>query len=86
MGHSENKAQPNPTMLCHYVQQTLKTISKYFDINRDSSVGTVTRLRAGRPEFDFRQGRIFVFATTSSGPTGDRRDYFFPYHVVSKDA
>jgi hypothetical protein len=29
----------------------------------------VTRLQAGRQRFDSRQGRIFLFATTSLGPT-----------------
>jgi hypothetical protein len=41
--------------------------------SRDSSVGIVTRLRAGRPGFDFRLGlRIFLSATASRpalGPT-----------------
>jgi hypothetical protein len=30
---------------------------------RDGSVGTVTRLRSGRPEFDSRQGQGFLFSS-----------------------
>jgi hypothetical protein len=44
-----------------------------FSTTRYSSVSTVTRLRAGRPEFDSRQGQGFpLFATVSIpalGPT-----------------
>jgi hypothetical protein len=32
MGDSENKAQPNPNMLSHYVQHNFKTDSKYQDV------------------------------------------------------
>jgi len=39
--------------------------------NRDRSVGLVTRLRAGRPGFDFRQRLgIFLFATASRPALG----------------
>jgi len=33
---SESKAQPNVTMLSHYVQQTPSTVSKYFDIRQEA--------------------------------------------------
>jgi hypothetical protein len=33
--------------------------------SRDISISVMTRLRAGRPQFDSRHRRIFLFATTS---------------------
>jgi hypothetical protein len=61
---------------------TLRPLSLIF-VSRDSSFNVANRVRARRPGFDFRQGRIFLFATASRPALGLTTLLVHGYRVLS---
>jgi hypothetical protein len=49
MGDSKNKGQPNPNMLCHYVQHNFKTDCKYQDVQHTFVKGLYKHVHPNSP-------------------------------------